>query len=175
MSDDSPQTNDETASGPAATAKKAGAAATMVALLGVTLLAVLAGAGFGAWTAGHIDNTVSERTAHLPTIDEDKVIAYSGDTVLLPIEAVITNLASPTNVWVRLESAMIFRNGELENPDVTAAHLRQDILAYLRTLTLDQLGGASALQHVREDLAERVQLRTGGSVRELVIQALIVQ
>jgi flagellar FliL protein len=48
-------------------------------------------------------------------------------------------------------------------------------MAYLRTLHLPQLEGASGLQALREDLAERVRLRSGGKVREFVIETLVVQ
>jgi flagellar FliL protein len=70
---------------------------------------------------------------------------------------------------------MVFKNGDLPNPDVTAAQLREDMLAYMRTVSLAQLEGPSALQHLREDLNERASLRTGGAVTELIIQTLVVQ
>ena len=100
---------------------------------------------------------------------------YSGDMVLKEIEPIVTNLASPTDTWIRLETAMVFKNGALDNPDVTAAEIRQDLLAYARTVSLAQLEGPSALQHLRDDLNERAQLRTNGQVNELVIQTLVVQ
>ena len=63
----------------------------------------------------------------------------------------------------------------IANPEATAAELRQDVVAYLRTINLSQLEGPSALQHLREDLNERATLRTGGQVSELIIQSLVVQ
>lgn len=70
---------------------------------------------------------------------------------------------------------MVFKNGSLPNPQVTAAEIRQDIVAYARTVTLAQLEGPSALQHLRDDLNERASLRTNGEVSELLIQTLVVQ
>jgi flagellar FliL protein len=70
---------------------------------------------------------------------------------------------------------MVFKNGAIANPEVTAAELRQDMVAYVRTITLAQLEGASALEHLREDLNERAALRTDGAVSEVVIQTLVVQ
>jgi flagellar FliL protein len=49
------------------------------------------------------------------------------------------------------------------------------MVAYVRTITLAQLEGASALEHLREDLNERAALRTDGAVSEVVIQTLVVQ
>jgi flagellar FliL protein len=88
---------------------------------------------------------------------------------------VVTNLGQPSDVWIRLETAMIFQNGALKNPEVTAAEIRQDLITYARTMTLAQLEGPSALQHLREDLNERVVKRTNGAVSELVIETLVVQ
>jgi flagellar FliL protein len=56
-----------------------------------------------------------------------------------------------------------------------AGEIRQDVLAYLRTLSLAQIQGPSGLLHLREDLNERVKLRSKGVIQELVLESLIVQ
>ena len=53
--------------------------------------------------------------------------------------------------------------------------ISEDILAYLRTVTLSQIEGPSGMQHLREDLVERARIRSEGRVKELVIQTLVVQ
>jgi len=42
-------------------------------------------------------------------------------------------------------------------------------------LTIVQLQGGSGLQSLREDLNERVAIRSEGHVRELIIETLVVQ
>jgi flagellar FliL protein len=69
----------------------------------------------------------------------------------------------------------VFQNGAVENPAVTGAEIRGDILAYVRTMKLAQLEGASALEHMREDLNDRVATRTDGRVSELILETMIVQ
>ncbi len=56
-----------------------------------------------------------------------------------------------------------------------AGEITGDVLAFLRTLTLSQIEGASGLRQLREDLNERVAIRSSGRVRELIIQTLVVQ
>jgi flagellar FliL protein len=56
-----------------------------------------------------------------------------------------------------------------------AAQITEDIVAFLRTVPLTQIQGASGFQHLREDLNDRVRVRSGGKVRDLVIQALIIE
>ena len=141
----------------------------------VTLVAAAGGVGLGMKTASSIEKTIADREAAKPVEDHPLSLKYSGDMVLKPIDAVVTNLASPSDTWIRLETAMVFKNGAIANPEVTAAELRQDMVAYVRTVTLAQLEGPSALQHLREDLNERASLRTNGAVGELIIQTLVIQ
>ena len=56
-----------------------------------------------------------------------------------------------------------------------AAQIAEDILAYMKTVTVAQIGGASGLQHLREDLNERASIRSDGHVREFIIQTVVVQ
>jgi flagellar FliL protein len=143
----------------------------------VTVVAGGMGVGLGMKTAATVAKAVAAETAaaQQPAGDHIQSIKFTGDMVLKPIDAVVTNLASPSDTWIRLETAMVFKNGAIANPEVTAAELRQDMVAYVRTITLAQLEGASALEHLREDLNERAALRTDGAVSEVVIQTLVVQ
>jgi flagellar FliL protein len=148
-----------------------------ISVLAITAVAAAGGVLFGIKTAQTIETTIAKRDAAVTAAADKHLIAmkYSGDTVVKPLEAVVTNLASPSDTWVRLEASMVFKNGALANPEVTGAEVRQDMLAYLRTVNIAQLEGPSALQHLLEDLNERAAVRTNGRVSELVIQTLVIQ
>jgi flagellar FliL protein len=88
---------------------------------------------------------------------------------------IVTNLAAPQDTWIRLEGSIVFDPKVLLRPEAAAAELGDDILAYLRTLTLKQLEGPVGLENLRQDLNERAATRTGGKTRELVIRTLVVQ
>jgi flagellar FliL protein len=144
----------------------------------LTLIAGGAGSGAGMYFASSLEQTFSAKQKAVAEAEKTKppiIIKYSGDRVLQKIEPIVTNLASPPDTWIRLEGAIVFTNGTIANPQATAAEIRQDVLAYCRTLTLAQLQGPSALQHLREDLSERVSLRTNGAANELVIETMVVQ
>ncbi|MEI9915923.1 MAG: flagellar basal body-associated FliL family protein [Methylovirgula sp.] len=94
---------------------------------------------------------------------------------LVDLPPVITNLADPTSAWVRLEAAVVVDKQATTKPDVLGAEIADDILGFMKTLSLSQIGGASGLQHLREDLSERASIRSQGHVRELIIQTLVVQ
>ncbi len=87
----------------------------------------------------------------------------------------VTNLASPKEVWVRIEGAILFEGKTLPRGDALAAEISADILAFLRTQTLEQIQGVAGLEHLRSDINERVQTRSQGAVKKFIIKALVVQ
>jgi flagellar FliL protein len=93
----------------------------------------------------------------------------------LKLAPVITNLASPSSAWARLEASLVLDNVEREEASILAAQIGQDLVAYLRTVSISQLEGARGLQYLREDINERAALRSSGKVRELIVETLVVQ
>jgi flagellar FliL protein len=55
------------------------------------------------------------------------------------------------------------------------AIIREDFLAYLRTVKMHQVEGASGFRHLREDLEERAAIRSGGHVKHVLIQTLLFE
>jgi flagellar FliL protein len=146
----------------------------LVMLAVLTVLAVGTGGVFGVYMVSTVEKAVDEKKKSEQD-NKSQALVYSGDMVLKAVAPVVTNLSGTSDTWIRIESSIVFNNGALENADVVSAEIRQDILAYLRTLSLPQIQGASGLQHLREDLNERAVLRSKGLVRELIIETLVVQ
>ena len=155
-------------------AKKGGGKGWILALALTSLVAIGTGGGLGMYLLSTVEKAVDVKKK-----DEDdkavKVLKYTGDVALRSVGSVVTTLADSNDAWVRLESSVVFKTGSVPNPDVALAEIRSDIVAYLRTVSLKQLEGASGLLHLREDLNERVALRTKGQVRELIVEMLVVQ
>jgi flagellar protein FliL len=132
-------------------------------------LAVCAGAAFEVLRPSPppiADKTAQESSAAPPP-------AQASTIVDLP--PIVTNLGSPQDTWVRLEGSIIFDPKILSHPEAMAAQISDDILAYLRTVSLQQLEGPVGLQNIRQDLEERAATRSGGKVRGFVIRTLVVQ
>lgn len=156
--------------------KKGGGKAWIGALALCTLVAVGTGAGLGLYLMTSVEKAVDQKTREAKEHEKAaKVLNYSGELTLRSVGSVVTNLAEPADSWIRLESSVVFKTGSLPTPDITVAEIKADIIAYLRTLSTAQIEGASGLQHLREDLNERVSLRTKGAIRELIVEALVVQ
>jgi flagellar FliL protein len=88
---------------------------------------------------------------------------------------ITTNLANPSTTWIRLETAVLVKLPVGPDIDALYAKIAEDLVAYLRTVSLSQLEGPSGFQHLREDLNDRVRARSEGKAVELIIQALVVE
>ncbi len=139
----------------------------LIAMGGISVLAIVIGAVVGLAMA-----SVARRDAQAALLAAQP--AYSNMS-LVDLPPVIANLADPASAWVRLQAAVVVDKQTTTKPDVLGAEISDDILGFIKTLSLSQIAGASGLQHLREDLSERASIRSQGHVRELIIQTLVVQ
>ncbi|MGE0212593.1 MAG: flagellar basal body-associated FliL family protein [Parvibaculaceae bacterium] len=152
-------------------AKSGSLVLTAAALTVLTLLAGGAGAGIGLQLYSKVDEAAKQRAATQKATADP---AYTAGMKLKALPPIITSLAS-SKTWVRIEASIVFQDELPEDADVVAAQIAEDTLAYVRTVTLPQLEGASGLLHLRDDLNERASIRSGGRVREFIIQTLAVE
>lgn len=148
--------------------------ALIVALLAVTVLGGAAGAGFAVMQVDRIAAIATERAGKAPPRQEN-ALAFDETTGVARLEPVIANLADPAETFVRLDTSIVFDRDAVGNVERMKATISQDVLAFLRTLTLPELQGASAFNHLRDDLNDRVAVTSDGLVRELVIETMVLQ
>ena len=155
-------------------AKRRGAIVQSIAAFAV-LTVVAAGAGtlLGFHLVGSVESAMKSKAVDgQPPLPQP---LYPAGTGLLKVPPVIANLASPQDVWVRVEASIILAQEGVASPEVLAGEIAEDILAYLRTVSLEQIEGPSGLLHLHEDLNDRVAIRSNDQVRELIIETLVVQ
>ncbi len=144
------------------------------------LLVMSALAGGAAWFAGsYLESRTaveesgtaeSEDAAHGNAGSEQAAVL--GPVGVYTIEPITTNLAEPSEIWVRAEMALVF---EGEPDPVIAEAVHQDLFAYLRTIKLRQVETASGFQHLRSDLEERARVRSDGAVKQILFRALLFE
>ena len=140
---------------------------SLIELAIVVCLGACVGAAFEAW-----------RPATPPELDkpaESPASAPAQFSTIVDLPPIVTNLGAPQDTWVRLEGSIIFDPKTLPHPEAVASQIGDDVLAYLRTVSLHQLEGPIGLENVRQDLNERAAIRSGGKVRAFVIRTLVVQ
>jgi len=143
-----------------------------IAMLIVTVLAVVSGGLYGLRIAA----PGLERSAASAGAEEKPAAASpEASARLFDLPAVVTNLGSPQETWIRLEASLLIDPKAAPQSEALSAEIAGDILAFLRTTSLSQIQGAAGLQNLRDDLNERAAIRSGGNVKELVIRTLVVQ
>jgi flagellar FliL protein len=91
---------------------------------------------------------------------------------VVQLEPITTNLAYPSDSWIRLEVALAFK-GPPELP--LAEEIHQDILAYMRTVSLQQIEGPRGFQYLKDDIQERVDLRSQGKVSKVMFRTFVIE
>jgi flagellar FliL protein len=153
-------------------AKKPSGGISVVAILIITLLGAGSGGFFGMQVPGLIKAGPEKSHADAAGGHKPKPPPSSLVQALPPIT---TNLAQPNTTWIRIESSVVINVDMGPEANVIAARMSEDIIGYLRTLSIEQIEGPSGFQHLREDLNDRVRVRSEGKVLELIIQSLILE
>ena len=60
-------------------------------------------------------------------------------------------------------------------PPAMAEEIHQDLLAFVRTLKMHQIEGASGYQHLKADLEERAAIRSQGHAKQVLIRTLLLE
>jgi len=145
---------------------------------GVVLLAMTAAAiGLG-WVAGGYLYRNDAAKTETPAVEAhgEKKDAAAAETATRGIEVTLapitTNLAVPSTTWVRMEASIIL---DQQAEPTLADDIHQDFVAYLRTLRVYQVEGATGFRNLKADLEERAKIRSGGHVKQVLIQTLLFE
>ncbi len=150
--------------------KPAGKGGLLITVATLTVLAAVGGA-----LVGKLATRPHTAPATATGVETGKPLPYAGDIEVMELPAIVTNLAQPEEARVRMQVAMVYPKRGVENVTLLAARINDDIVTFLKTLTVAGLQGPSGLQALREDLNERAAVRSDGKVREIIIEALVVQ
>ncbi|WP_434712072.1 flagellar basal body-associated FliL family protein [Rhizobium sp. YTUHZ045] len=151
----------------------------LLTIVGIAVLTLL-GAG-GGWAVGTIvapeikgaKEVEQAKEADAKKKAEEGLARISTEANnVVQLEPITSNLAYPSENWVRLEVALLF-NGP---PDVKIAEdIHQDILAYVRTVSLQQIEGPRGFQYLKDDIQERVDLRSQGRVSKVMFRTFVIE
>ncbi|HLP70777.1 MAG TPA: flagellar basal body-associated FliL family protein [Rhizobium sp.] len=103
---------------------------------------------------------------------EGEIPNVSDRPEIVRIDPIVTNLAYPSEDWIRVELALVF-NGA---PDANLAEeIHQEVLAYLRTVSLQQIQGPRGFQYLRDDISEIADMRSQGRISKVLFRSFIVE
>ncbi|MFV0255915.1 flagellar basal body-associated FliL family protein [Candidatus Liberibacter solanacearum] len=96
---------------------------------------------------------------------------YPKDPQIFALHPIITNFDSSPENWLRLDVALICD----KTPNkVFLEILHQDIMAYVRTVSMKQITGSQGFRYFKEDVEERVKLRAQGFVSNVIFRTFII-
>lgn len=91
---------------------------------------------------------------------------------VVPLEPITTNLSYPSDNWIRIEVSLQYSG---QPDEALSDQIHQDILSYLRTVSLQQIEGPRGFQYLRDDLRERVKLRSQGRVNDILFRTFVIE
>lgn len=149
-----------------------------LAVQGAMLLVVTAAAiGMGWMSGGYLKGVGGPVPVPAAPENEGKVAQPdapepSAGPTLVVLAPITTNIASPAETWIRMEVSVVY---DAPQPPAMADDIHQDLLAFVRTLKMHQIEGASGYQHLKADLEERASIRSQGHAKQVLIRTLLVE
>ena len=155
-------------------APRPGKGGLILAIGALTLLGAGAGAGVAMMQVDTLSAVIEKRANEAPE-KVPEALAWSETSSVADLDPVISNLGNPATTWIRIEAAMVFDKENVEDVTRLKAEVTQTILGFVRTLTLGEIQGPGALNHLRADLNERARLLSNGLVQEIIIKSMVLQ
>ncbi|MBA5723629.1 flagellar basal body-associated FliL family protein [Candidatus Liberibacter sp.] len=94
-----------------------------------------------------------------------------GNKNIFSLQPIITNLNSSPKNWLRLDISLMFK----KIPDMDLLEtLHQDIMDYIRTISIDQITVPQGFRYLKEDIEERVNLRSKGTISKVIFRTFII-
>ena len=118
------------------------------------------------------EDAAAEEAAQMDAESEEDEEAALKNAYAKPLAPILTNLAAPSDVWVRMELAVV---GKPDLQDEMLEKIHQDLFAYMRTVKLHHVEGPSGYQNLRAELSERASLRSGGSAQMVLVRTLVFE
>jgi flagellar FliL protein len=156
---------------------KSGLIPTVAAVAVVTVIAAAGGWFIGGLLAPAVAPPKPEPAAvegaETTVMPEEGLPRTTGaESGVVQLEPITTNLAYPADSWIRLEVALLFK----DKPDTKLAEtIHQDIMVYLRTVTLQQIEGPRGFQYLKEDLEDRAELISEGKIAKILFRTFVIE
>lgn len=144
-------------------------------LAGLTVAAIGIGWFVGEMMRSDVGPTIAQSTAEKPEQSAQPVKdpdATSSNPLIIDLVPITTNLAFPSETWVRVELAAFFTEPPASG---VVERIQDDLLTYLRTVKIYQIEGASGFAYLKADFKERANMIADGTVEEILIKTMLFE
>jgi len=152
----------------------------MSVIIPVLLLTLIAGGGGFAVATMLGPNLAPAPQAEMASVSkpaEEGASSERGENtgIIRQLAPIVTNLASPKDVWMRIEVSIVIKPEAKAEQDLIAVKSGDQILALLRTIDLAQIEGPSGFLHFREDINDLVRESSEQKVAQVLINSMVVE
>lgn len=152
--------------------KQAGKGGFLVSALIAILLGVGGGGAFGYFMLP--DGAASQSKGESQAQPEPVPGRFPSDAIELTVPSVITNLDASPKMRARLDVSIIVAHGTPASTSLVG-EVREDMIAYLKGLTVADIQGVRGFQNLREQLDDRARVRGRGAILGLLIGGLVLE
>jgi flagellar protein FliL len=138
------------------------------------LLGIVGGGAFGYFVLPDPASPVQASQKDIPAEVPPTAGRFPNDAIELAVPSVITDLDSDPKVRARLDVSIIVAHGTPETTTLLG-EVREDVMAYLKGLTLADIQGIRGFQNLREQLDDRAKIRGRGAILGLLIGGLVLE
>jgi flagellar protein FliL len=143
-----------------------------------SLIAIVLGAG-GGGAFGYF--AIPDGTAASPQVQSESKPQpaptpgrFPNDAIELAVPSVITDIGTDPKMRARLDVSIIVAHGTSESTTLIG-EVREDMIAYLKGLTVADIQGVRGFQNLREQLDDRARVRGRGAILGLLIGGLVLE
>jgi flagellar FliL protein len=142
------------------------------------LVAVLLGVGgggvFGYFAIPDVPAPAVQSTSKSTEQQAPSRGRFPDDALEVEVPSVIGDLETVPKIRVRLDVSIIVAHGTPETTTLKG-EVREDVLAYLKGLTVADIQGVRGFQNLREQLDDRARIRGRGAILGLLIGGLVLE
>jgi flagellar FliL protein len=99
---------------------------------------------------------------------------FPSDALEITVPSIIMDLSGEPKARVRLDVSIVAVHGTSRS-SVLPNEVREDIITYLKGLTVADIQGVRGLQNLREQLEDRAKIRGRGAILGLLIGGFVIE
>jgi flagellar FliL protein len=142
------------------------------------LIAILIGAGGGA-AFGYLvmpdgSAPATQEASKEAEPAKPSTSRFPNDALEIEIPSIIVNLQGDPGARVRLDVSIIAAHGTSE-ASTLKNEVKEDVVAYLKGLSVADIEGARGFQNLRQQLDDRAKIRGRGTILGLLIGGFVIE
>lgn len=160
-----------------APASAGGTGDVMKAMVAAIFLGVGGGAAFGYLA---VPEAAPEKLVAAAAIESEnekmplKNGRFPRDAIEISIPSIIVDLKGEPKTRVRLDVSIVAAHGTSDAGPLKG-EVREDVISYLKGLTVGEIQGVRGFQNLREQLDDRAKVRGRGAILGLLIGGLVIE